>query len=106
MRINRTDHTILLCIRACNVGFSVFVGLVYKCASVVIGLTPSCSLQVKGDGRKVKQSELELHKRTVAAPPVVKKKKTINLFRQNWSTLRALQKRIENLYLNVLTYLL
>ena len=82
---------------------------------VVIGLTPSCSLQVKGDGRKVKQSELELHKRTgrgaggwrwgvAAAPSVVKK--TINLFGQNWPTFRALQKRKENLYLNVLTYLL
>ena len=103
MRINWTDHTTLLWIRACNVGFSVFVGLVYKCAGVVIGLTPSCSLQVKGDGRKVKQSELELHKRTgrgnrggAAASPVVKKK---NLFGQNWSTFRALQKRKENLYL-------
>ena len=61
MRINWTDHTTLLCIRACNVEFSVFVGLVNKCADVVIGLTPSCSRQVKGDGRKVKQSELELH---------------------------------------------
>ena len=29
----------------------------------MIGLTPSCSRQVKGDGKKVKQSELELHKR-------------------------------------------
>ena len=88
-------------------GFSVFVGLVNKCADVVIGLTPSCSRQVKGDGRKVKQSELELHKRTGrgggAAPPIVK---TINLFGQNWSTFRALQKRKENVYLNVLTYLL
>ena len=62
-------------------GFSVFVGLVYKCAGIMIGLTPSCSRQVKGDGRKVKQSELELHKRMgrgargggVAAPPVIKK---------------------------------
>ena len=75
---------------------------------VVIGLTPSCSLQVKGDGKKVKQSELELHKHTgrgvAAAPSVVKK--TINLFGQNWPTFRALQKRKENLYLNVLTYLL
>ena len=60
-------------------GFSVFVGLVEKCAGVVIGLTQSCSLQVKGDGRKVKQSELELRKRTwrggrggAAVPPVVK----------------------------------
>ena len=32
--------------------------------------------------------------------------KKINLFGQNWSTFRALQKRKENLYLNVLTYLL
>ena len=67
-------------------GFSVFVGLVYKSAGVMIGLTPSCSRQVKGDGRKVKQSELELHKRMgrgarggggqgggFAAPPVIKK---------------------------------
>ena len=63
-------------------GFSVFVGLVNKCADVVIGLTPSCSRQVKGDGRKVKQSELELHKRTGrgAAPSIVK---TINLFGQS-----------------------
>ena len=51
----------------------------------MIGLTPSCSRQVKGDGRKVKQSELELHKRMgrgarggggFAAPPVIKKKLT------------------------------
>ena len=63
MHIYWTDHMTLLCIWACNVGFSVFVGLVYKCAGVMIGLTPSCSRQVKGDGRKVKQSELELHKR-------------------------------------------
>ena len=28
------------------------------------------------------------------------------IFGQNWSTFRALQKRKENLYLNVLTYLL
>ena len=72
----------------------------------MIGLTPSCSCQVKGDGKKVKQSELELHKRMgrgggFAAPPVIKK---TNLFGQNWSAFRALQKRKENLYLNVLTY--
>ena len=63
MHIYWTDHMTLPCIRACNVGFRVFVGLVYKCAGVMIGLTPSCSRQVKGDGKKVKQSELELHKR-------------------------------------------
>ena len=74
----------------------------------MIGLTPSCSRQVKGDCRKVKQSELELHKRMgrgarggFAAPPVIKK---TNLFGQNWLAFRALQKRKENLYLNVLTY--
>ena len=75
----------------------------------MIGLMPSCSRQVKGDGKKVKQSELELHKRMgrgargggCAAPPVIKK---TNLFGQNWSAFRALQKRKENLYLNVLTY--
>ena len=76
----------------------------------MIGLTPSCSCQVKGDGKKVKQSELELHKRMgrgarggggFASPPVIKK---TNLFGQNWSAFRALQKRKENLYLNVLTY--
>ena len=66
--MNWTDHKTLLCIRACNVGFIVFDGLVHICVGVVIGLTPSCSLscslQAKGDCRKVKQSELELHKHT------------------------------------------
>ena len=90
MHIYWTDRTTLLCIRACNVGFTVFVGLVYKCAGVVIGFTPSCSLQVKGDGRRVKQSELELHKRTGRGAgrglqlPQSSKKKLTNLSKIGW----------------------
>ena len=64
-------------------------------------------INVKGDGRKVKQSQLELHKRTgrggCSSPS---RQKKLTFFGQNWSTFRALQKRKENLYLNVLTYLL
>ena len=52
------DHTSLLYIRACNVGISNFLSLVFNCARVVIDLPPSWSRQVKGDGWIVYQREL------------------------------------------------
>ena len=51
----RTPMT-LLCIRACNVGLSVFGGLVYKCADVVIGLTPCCSRRSKVTAGKLNKA--------------------------------------------------